>query len=209
MSDFQMWVCREDKHNKFWTYEIVGTTFISRYGRLGLKGQSSSKTFSCTWEAESHARKKLDGKRRKGYESVSEEEYQLLLLQAEVVGSGNKVEEAAFVLKTDDNHAIEVSPEALTNPDLKPSFILSIRLRDKDGATEPYDLHIEENAAYLLDRATKARLWRPKATKLPHGVKLDHAKASWSWASHARITTSHRLAPLVEKAQEVIGTTLL
>ena len=209
MSDFQMWVCRTDKHNKFWTYEIVGTTFISRYGRLGLTGQSSSKTFHSVWEAEGHARKKLDGKLQKGYGRVSEEEHQLLLLQAEVVGNGNKVEEAAFVLKTKKCLAIEVRPEALANPNLKPSFILSIRLRDKDGATEPYDLHIDESGAWLLDGARRRRLRLPKTIEAPKGVKIEQIVAAWDWTNCVRIGPSHRLAPLVEKAQEVIGTTLL
>ena len=208
MSDFQMWVCREDKHNKFWTFEIVGTTFISRYGRLGLTGQSSSKTFHSVWEAEGHARKKLEAKLRKGYGRVSEEEHQLLLLQAEVVGNGNKVEEAAFVLKTTDYNAIEVKPEALANPNLKPSFILSIRLRDRDGATEPYDLHIEESGVWLLDGARR-RGWVQGHPRRPKGVKIEQVVAAWDWTKCVRIGPSHRLAPLVEKAQEVIGTTLL
>ena len=212
MTEFKMWVCREDKHNKRWTYEIQGTTFVATFGRIGLKPQVRSKPFRSLWQAKDHASKKMSEKVKKGYVNVTEEEYQLLLLQAEIVGTGNKVEEAAIVLKVDNNHAIEVAPEALSCPTLKPSFILSIRLRDKDGATEPYDLHIEMDAAYLIYRANRMRLHRPKtnaAFKRPNGVKPEHLTASWSWASFARITPSHELAPLVVKAQEVIGTTLI
>jgi len=212
-AEFFMLVCKEDKANKFWTYDISQNingqyVFQATFGRIGHKGQTATKTFRCLLDAQIHANHKIREKATKGYSQVNEDEYRFLCLLAEIVGAGNKVEEAAIVIPNPDAFAAyEVKPQVLSDPTIKPSFIIGIRLRDKNGATEPYYFSIDDRHALLLghvERTEYLRVWQPNPL-----LKREHVVAHWSWIEQRTINSSHKLAPLIEKAEQVIGHALL
>lgn len=57
----------DDKSNKFWEIEIAGDTITTKWGRLGSKGQSKTKTYADDSKAQAAFEKLIDGKTSKGY----------------------------------------------------------------------------------------------------------------------------------------------
>lgn len=55
-------------HNKFWSVSVQGTAMKTVYGKIGSKGQSTTKTFSSEAAAQAAAGKLLAEKKAKGYE---------------------------------------------------------------------------------------------------------------------------------------------
>jgi predicted DNA-binding WGR domain protein len=199
MSDFQMWVCRTGKHNKFWTYQITqddsGYVFTSKYGRIGGRVNKSSKGFGSRWSAEAWASKKLDEKYRKGYDDIGEDEFKLLCVQAEIVGTGNKIESMAIV--SDRSKAlVKMTPAQMADPDAHPMIAVIMRKRDKDGATAPFVLLFDENSAYFL--AGRDPNWRP--------TTVGGTFPTITYSLKKKIEKGHELFPMVEKAMEAAGT---
>lgn len=200
---FKMWVHRGDKHNKFWTYDITNAIFSATYGRIGTDGVTKPKPFGSQYSAESHADKKIHEKERKGYNKVSEDEFKMLTVCAQAIGATNKVEKMALVLD-DGQYLFEIKPESAFDPSLEPSILLSFRLRDKHGATEPYWMLLDGDSAYDLGYARPYR----QAVKMKK-IVAKHATAVYKPQRRTKITNSHELAPVVEKAEAAIGHGLL
>jgi predicted DNA-binding WGR domain protein len=57
----------EDGASKFWEVEVEGSTLTTRYGRIGAKGSSTTKTFPSDAAAEAAANKLVAEKTAKGY----------------------------------------------------------------------------------------------------------------------------------------------
>lgn len=213
-AEFFMLVCKDGKSNKFWTYDIsqnmCGEYVLQiTYGRIGTKGQTTSKIFLSGWEAQHFANNKIHEKTGKGYHRTGEDEYRFLCLLAAIVGTGNKVEEAAIVVaQFDAFSAYEVKPQVLADPTIEPSFIVGIRLRDKKGATDPYYLCINNKYTLLLKGVERTEYLRTAWGPI-EPVKHFDVTAHWSWVEHRAIDSSHELAPLVERAEQVIGHALL
>jgi predicted DNA-binding WGR domain protein len=190
--DFNMWVHTDGKHNKFWGFRkssIRGYTI--RYGRIGTKGQTASShdPRSKSWEKED-----------KGYRRVTQAEYDLLVLQATILGNGNKFETASLVvLNKDHNHLTEITPQEAVDPKHKPSMVVSFRLRDRAGATEPFTVWFADDDIYELDGAKMVTL-RPRTL----GGEL-----CYPLGGNRRIVKGHRLYSLTEKLAEVIGRTVI
>jgi predicted DNA-binding WGR domain protein len=201
--EFLMWVCQKGKHNKFWTYEIDGNTVTTRYGRLGLKGQSTAKKLRSSFEATRFARDKRWEKERKGYRQVKEEEFNLLRLQADILGTGNKTEGVYIVKDSPRKKTLtELPPEALYDPNLKPSILLIVRLRGKDGATDPIHLlFTTPEKCSVLESC-----WMRTNDMRPILIYADHR--SWVYRDKSSVDNYPKLAKLMEKAQEVVGTIL-
>jgi predicted DNA-binding WGR domain protein len=61
------YVCTEDGSSKFWEVSLTDTELTVRFGRIGTKGQSQTRTFT-TAEAAQHEQSKLiRSKVAKGY----------------------------------------------------------------------------------------------------------------------------------------------
>jgi predicted DNA-binding WGR domain protein len=54
--------------SKFWEVAVDGTTVNVRFGKIGVTGQTTQKSFATQAEAEAHANKLIGEKTRKGYE---------------------------------------------------------------------------------------------------------------------------------------------
>lgn len=204
--DFRMWVCQHDKHNKWWTYDVKGNTVTTRYGRIGLKGQKSSKKFDNQWDRDSFIDKKRWEKERKDYRPCSEEEFNLFKLQAEILGSGNKVERTALVL--DNGKTLtEIHPEDAFDPALKPNVLIEFRLRDREGSTEPFEVLFTTDEAFDVE----TRQERPPLVvkKKAQKGKFRHPTKTLRVMRKSRIDNSHQFHKVIEPLMEVIGSTAL
>ena len=171
----------------------------TKWGRIGQSGQSNTKSFPGGHKRDRFISSKTWEKQGKGYTMVTKEEFDLLNLQAEIMGSGNKVERTAIVLQ-DGNAFHEVPNQAAYDPTLELGIMISFRLRDKQGATEPYSLIFLDDKVY--DFKVRARN--------PRGIwkKLNFRPVQTWTGDLSKVDDSHPLSDMVEKLQEVLGTTL-
>jgi len=58
---------QDDTSNKFWEIEVVGTTSVSRNGKLGTSGRTTEKSFASAEAALKFASKQIASKIKKGY----------------------------------------------------------------------------------------------------------------------------------------------
>jgi predicted DNA-binding WGR domain protein len=201
--DFNMIVCTDGKHNKFWTFSVSSDGELTiRYGRIGTKGQTRTSQHGSSMYASSIGTRKMQDKiLEKDYRRVTQREYDILLLQAHLLGNGNKFEFASLVvLNKDHDHLVEITPEEAVDPKHKPSMVVSFRLRDRRGSTEPFTVWFADDDAFELSgdkRVTMRSSWTV-AGKLCYPLR-----------GNRRITEGHRLYSLTEKLAEVIGRTVL
>ncbi len=57
----------EGTSSKFWEMRVEGTTFFTRYGKIGTAGQMAQKDFDSEAKAQGEAQKLIGEKTRKGY----------------------------------------------------------------------------------------------------------------------------------------------
>ena len=206
--EFLMWVCTNGSRNKFWTYEIQGSAVTTRYGRLGLTGQSSTKTLNSTYEAGSFAQNKVWEKQRKGYKQVPEEEFNLLRLQAEILGSGNKAEGAYIVQHSSrKNQMSEVKEKVLYDPNFEPNILLVVRLRTKSGATDPIAILFTAADKYHVLEGLRHCFSGRRPIHAPKTLG-DTTRRTWVYSNKSNVNNYPKLARLMEKAKEVVGTIL-
>jgi uncharacterized protein (TIGR02996 family) len=62
----------EGNSNKFWEIELEGSSFTTRFGRIGTGGQTSTKTFKSDDEARKQYEKIIAEKEKKGYALTGE-----------------------------------------------------------------------------------------------------------------------------------------
>jgi uncharacterized protein (TIGR02996 family) len=65
---------KEGSSNKFWEISLTGTSFTTRWGRIGTDGQEKSQSFSDTATAKKEYDKLVREKEKKGYELVGDGE---------------------------------------------------------------------------------------------------------------------------------------
>lgn len=59
-----------DKSNKFWEITLAGAQHTVRFGRIGSKGQSVTKTFENTAAARRDCERLIRSKKAKGYREI-------------------------------------------------------------------------------------------------------------------------------------------
>ena len=59
------------KSSKFWEVWIEGTIIFTRFGRIGVNGQTTIKEFPDADAAQNHLEKAVAEKTKKGYKAVS------------------------------------------------------------------------------------------------------------------------------------------
>jgi predicted DNA-binding WGR domain protein len=83
---------------KFWEIEVEGNSFTARYGKVGAKGQTQTKSFASPEKAAAAAEKKINEKVRKGYAEVA--------AAAAVAPKTNEVDAAAqYAVRADELQA--------------------------------------------------------------------------------------------------------
>lgn len=201
-NDFFMLVCQDNEHNKFWTFDIVpcGTSSWEcsiTYGRIGTKGQVTRKMFIGKLNAEVYAAGKKAEKRSKGYVQVSKEEFDLMKIQAQIMGTGNKIEDTMILVEVGDDRLYSIPPKAAYDPSLKVCLGVIFRLREEGQATPAYFVMFKDDDVY--DVAITSRRYPGD----------NHLKALNGWfVLKTKINDSHPLHGIVGKLGEVLGSTL-
>ena len=97
-----VYVNKEDKSNKFWSYDIKSPTDVEvKWGRIGLAGQSQVKSFGTTGARDSFISKKVSEKTREGYVLSEAEKVKQESEAARELGIQFKVRRTEFVRKKD------------------------------------------------------------------------------------------------------------
>lgn len=65
---------QDGSSDKFWTIELEGKSFTVQFGRTGTAGQSQTKDFSSSADAEKACEKLIAEKVKKGYQEVGARE---------------------------------------------------------------------------------------------------------------------------------------
>ena len=137
--DDKILINREEEHNKFWIVRYDPTTHdvITKWGRVGTKGQSKTFHFSGSSGAFNHIRTKEAEKRRKGYTIIDASALQRMTVEASLVGSNNKCVEfrwGEFVSYDDDILSFDpVEESRIMHPDCNPVPMFLVTMRDQTG----------------------------------------------------------------------------
>lgn len=89
--------CTTKQHNKFWQYEVKGTTVNFKWGRVGGSEDSNSKTFATEALMEAFVAQKMREKKKKGYVETNEGQLKEQVQVAKALGSHNKIRRLEFV----------------------------------------------------------------------------------------------------------------
>ena len=135
MNESKLFICQEDKSNKFWRYERNDSSVTFSWGRIGLKGQSQTKA-GTSWSLDPFIEKKIRDKMYKGYRETSESELQFLVLQSEIIGTQHKVDNVEL-FNVDTGHK-------LTNA-LNPDVNIGVRCRVNVFKSGEYRMQIVDN----------------------------------------------------------------
>lgn len=132
-----MLICSEGGSNKFWEATVASNVVTTRWGRIGLKGQSKQETFDNDWEAARAVKGMISAKLRKGYVKVSDDDFALKQLQATIIGTFNKVGDLTWMTPMQDKprwFMLANDKTVFSNPAVKPFLHTTIWVRTKDGS---------------------------------------------------------------------------
>jgi len=192
-------VQQKAEHNKFWAGRLDENTNTveTRWGRIGTKGQSQTKTFSSTYQAANFLENKLHEKRRKGYtdkfngESIDSAVLEKLAVEAAIVGTQNKCHSMEWVeIVGEKNGRLSykmIPDQRLYEPDCVPGLLVAMETRKEyDGETR-FGILFTGDAAYRTNYQT--------------GV-------SDVGATIVKISKSDELYELTKKVEEAVGRSL-
>ena len=105
------------------------------WGILGTIGKYMIYKFTSHWYAQIFADKKVREKRCKGYAEMENDAFDLKQLQAELIGSGCKIDELTFVDRTNDDNLYRSldGAAALANPSYMPLIYCRLQFTGKRG----------------------------------------------------------------------------
>lgn len=151
----QIFINREEKHSKYWSAVIDDKTHKTtiKWGRLGTKGQSQTKTFASNYAASIFVHDKIREKRRKGYDPVDKATFEKASIEAAIVGTQNKCGQLEWVEITDPTH-LEYKPcsEArLQDPSCNPGIIVNVETRKKYDGRTSFNLLFTFNQSFNLN----------------------------------------------------------
>jgi predicted DNA-binding WGR domain protein len=97
-----IYICSEDHHNKFWSYEVDGTSVTVRWGRVGLDGQSKTEELGSAAAVQKFIDSKVREKTKKGYKLSSEEKLAEEEEKADELGTRKKIKLIQWVSRKGD-----------------------------------------------------------------------------------------------------------
>lgn len=95
----QTYICSEDQHNKFWSYELQGSNVLYRWGRVGTPGQQKLKSYGTALGAQMEVDKLIGEKKTKGYTLVTKQKLAAETKVAKGLGAQYKISKMLFVSK--------------------------------------------------------------------------------------------------------------
>jgi uncharacterized protein (TIGR02996 family) len=167
----------EGNSNKFWEIELRGTSFTTTYGKIGAKGQTTTKTFGSPTEATKEHDKLVGEKTKKGYALVGEAKLPRAAAKPENAAPGkpskgktapvepseakadarNPALENAIAANPTDRDAYAVFADWLQEQGDPRGELISLQLGNKDQSAKQL---IEQHAAYFLGPLAEHRKTR-------------------------------------------------
>lgn len=190
-------VQQSSEHNKFWAGKLDESTcsVIVRWGRIGTKGQSQTKTFSSAYSAADHLDTKLREKMRKGYtskldgETIDAAKLEELAIRAAIVGTQNKCHKMQWVEITQEGSTFgfkAISDERLYEPDCVPGLLVAMETRKEYDGLTSFNILFTGDAAFTANT--------PKTLEV--GVTTG------------KIEKTDKLYQLTKKVEEAVGRSL-
>lgn len=87
---------KDAKSHKFWELVVEGDSYTVRYGKVGAKGQTQTKTFASHDKAKAEGEKKLASKVKKGYVEVQVDQAAVAARDADQAKRNPKLEQDIF-----------------------------------------------------------------------------------------------------------------
>jgi uncharacterized protein (TIGR02996 family) len=196
----------EGKSNKFWEIELSGSSFTTRYGRIGSEGKQAVKRYGNAAEAKAAYEKLIAQKVAKGY--VSEEQARAQRRPAPApagpvaVARDNALEQALLEEPSEVEHYLVYADWLQTQGDPRGELIavqheLSESGGRDRGLARREEQLLEQHAAQLLPSWLPAELARWTTRKI-ESWETGHCELSW----HLGFLKRARLARFVEDEVE-------
>ncbi len=126
---------KTEENNKFWAAYLDDKTNMVyvRWGRIGTKGQSQTKSFTSLYQATNFIDGKYHEKSREGYTDkhqgriITPSVFDKICLEASIVGTSNICNELLWCdIYSPETHRWRcISDEELLNPNIKPGIIIN------------------------------------------------------------------------------------
>ena len=186
LKDEKILIHQGSEHNKFWTGQLHESTcsVVTRWGRIGTKGQTKTKSFGSVYQAANFLDTKFREKRRKGYtdklngESIDPANLDKLAVEAAVVGTQNKCHNMQWVeIISGDSPDVRfksIPDERLYDPECVPGLLVAMETRKEyDGLTR-FGILFTGEAAYKAKRTGTTSNWsnQEKVTKIAESDEL-------------------------------------
>lgn len=173
-----VYVCKEEKSNKFWQYEINNLSVDVEWGRVGLEGEKQTKTFSSPSERDRFIESKIREKQKKGYQLTDENRLSVEAEVAREMGTQYKVNRTEYVARKGDtlNLLMNYDPdeyimvEVLNSWDKSLTYLL-LKGSGKTAENFVLDGFSEEKARRVIEAAEIAPVRGEKLMKLAKGVR--------------------------------------
>jgi len=162
-------VQQSSEHNKFWAGQLHEATCSVdvRWGRIGTKGQSQTKSFSTVYAAANHLDNKLREKQRKGYtskldgETIDSAKLEELAIRAAIVGTQNKCHNMVWVEIAQEGDTIgfkSIPDERLYEPDCVPGLLVAMETRKEYNGLTRFNILFTGDAAYTANSISTQEL---------------------------------------------------
>lgn len=189
MAKSQIFINQESKHNKFWIVDRSGDNIvITRHGRLGTKGQTYTKNFSSSREANAFASTKIAEKNRKGYVEIKQEQLDEMHIQSAIIGTQNKLEEFGWVEMIDaTDSTVMLKPvldTRLAEPDYDPAIRVVVGMRSK---------HFKSKISIVLTADSIYQLTSHSSLPTISLVRIDEQHELFDMCNKIKEAVSHSL----------------
>jgi len=188
---------RAGSHNKFWYAHLDSVTsqVFVRWGRIGTKGQSQTKSFDSNSKAASFINAKYRQKTGKGYvnqvdgEVVDQAKFDQLNMEAALVGASNKLIKFKWLEAVGDDEAfVPIDLERLYSPECSPAIYVELETRKLYCGLRKFSLIFSGDRIYMSsDRIGSGSMPRRNCDEVSSG---------------------HDAYKFAQKAQEAIGASL-
>jgi len=97
------YICNDEQHNKFWSFEVNGTTVEIKWGRIGLDERGQTKSFASDAAMQKFINSKVKEKIDKGYKEVTSQKLKEETKTAHTLGPTNKIYRMLWVSKKNND----------------------------------------------------------------------------------------------------------
>lgn len=154
MNFTEILINKTDNHNKFYGYKVEnGSNVLKTYwGRVGTNGNSNEETFGDEHTAQMMGKNKIREKFSKGYQIITEAEYELLKFEAQIIGSNHKVNKSYMVILEGDTFKSIKDQTEINKPGVKVGVFLQVVDAPNN---KTYNILADESNNFIFERDEK------------------------------------------------------